>query len=265
MQRVVMFSGGIGSWAAARRVADAHGTDGLTLLFADTRTEDEDLYRFVTEAAADVGGELVRIVEGRDIWQVFHDERMMGSTRLDPCSKMLKRKPMRRWLDDNLSPDDTTVYLGIDWSEQHRYDRALHHWSPWNVLAPLCDAPYLNRDDHIATLRARGIEPPRLYSWGMPHNNCGGFCVKAGISQFVRLLEVAPERYAYHEAKEQEFREMIGKDVSILRDRTGDGKTKPLTMAALRKRQQKGDTLPLFDWGGCACLEPAEGEPDGVE
>ena len=33
--RVVMFSGGIGSWAAAKRVAEAHGTDDLVLLFAD--------------------------------------------------------------------------------------------------------------------------------------------------------------------------------------------------------------------------------------
>lgn len=39
-QRVVNFSGGIGSWAAARRVADHHGTDGLVLLFADTLIED---------------------------------------------------------------------------------------------------------------------------------------------------------------------------------------------------------------------------------
>lgn len=252
-----MFSGGIGSWAAARRVADESGTDDLMLLFADTKTEDEDLYRFVDEAAADIGGELVRITEGRDIWQVFRDERMMGSSRLDPCSKLLKRKPMRRWLDDNMDPANTTVYLGIDWSEQHRLDRALHHWHPWQVRAPLCDPPYLTRDDHIAALRARGIEPPRLYSWGMPHNNCGGFCVKAGISQFVRLLEVAPERYAYHEAQEQSFREMIGKDVAILRDRSGGGST-PLTMAALRERHQSGESLPMFDWGGCACLEPGE-------
>ncbi len=29
-----------------------------------------------------------------------------------------------------------------------------------------------------------GIEPPRLYKMGFKHNNCGGACVKAGISQW---------------------------------------------------------------------------------
>ena len=36
LQRVVMFSGGIGSWATAKRVAAQHGTADLTLLFTDT-------------------------------------------------------------------------------------------------------------------------------------------------------------------------------------------------------------------------------------
>jgi hypothetical protein len=30
-----MFSGGIGSWATAKRVAEKHGTDDLYLLFSD--------------------------------------------------------------------------------------------------------------------------------------------------------------------------------------------------------------------------------------
>ncbi len=40
MKHVVMFSGGAGSWATARRVID-RGLDPV-LLFADTRMEDED-------------------------------------------------------------------------------------------------------------------------------------------------------------------------------------------------------------------------------
>lgn len=256
MTNVVMFSGGVGSWAAARRVADVHGTEGMVLLFADTLTEDQDLYRFLDEAAADVGVPITRIAEGRDVWQVFRDERMMGSTRADPCSRILKREPMRRWLDEHCDPAETSVVLGIDWTERHRLDRALVRWDPWRVVAPMCEPPYRTKDEALADLRARGIEPPRLYSWGMPHNNCGGFCVKAGISQFVRLLEAAPERYAYHERQEQSFRELVGKDVSILRDRT-DGDTTPLTMTALRERHESGQSLPMFDWGGCGCLDDA--------
>jgi 3'-phosphoadenosine 5'-phosphosulfate sulfotransferase (PAPS reductase)/FAD synthetase len=63
-----MFSGGVGSWAAARRVVEKHGTEDLVLLFADTLIEDEDTYRFLREAAANVGGQLVEIADGRTPW-----------------------------------------------------------------------------------------------------------------------------------------------------------------------------------------------------
>ena len=36
-KRVVMFSGGIASWATAKLVAEKHGTEGLFLLFADVK------------------------------------------------------------------------------------------------------------------------------------------------------------------------------------------------------------------------------------
>lgn len=32
MKHIVMYSGGVGSWAAAKRVAEKHGTENLILL-----------------------------------------------------------------------------------------------------------------------------------------------------------------------------------------------------------------------------------------
>ena len=252
-RHVVMFSGGIGSWATGKRVAKMHGTKNLTLLFADTLMEDEDLYRFLDEAAANIGGELVKVAEGRDPWQVFRDERFIGNTRADPCSKILKRKFLRRWLEDNYEPDNTVVYLGIDWSEIHRFEGAQKHWEPWTCLAPMCERPYRMKQEMIDDLRAEGIRPPRLYEMGFPHNNCGGFCIKAGQAHFKLLLEVMPERFAYHERKEQELAAYLGKDVSILRDRRG-GQTRPLTLKALRERVQCGGHVDPDDWGGCGCV-----------
>ena len=256
MRRVVMFSGGVGSWAAARRVADRHGTDGMILLFADTKMEDDDLYRFLDEAAADIGADLVTIADGRTPWELFHDVGMIGNTRADPCSRILKRDLMRRWIDEHCDPADTIIYLGIDWTEMHRLERARPRWSPWQVEAPLCEPPYVSKDELIADLEARGIEPPRLYRLGFPHNNCGGFCVKAGIGQFALLLEKLPDRYREHEAEEQRFRQATGKDVAILRDRTG-GTTRPLTLAELRRRIEAGGRQlsidDLTDFGGCGC------------
>ena len=37
--------------------------------------------------------------EPMDIWDVFYEQRMLGNSRLDPCSKFLKRMPLRKELD----------------------------------------------------------------------------------------------------------------------------------------------------------------------
>lgn len=252
MQHVVMMSGGVGSWAAARRVVDRHGPEDVTLLFADTLIEDEDLYRFLEEAATDTGAELVKVAEGRTPWEVFRDERFLGNARVDPCSRILKRELLRTWLQEHHQPSDTTAYLGIDWTEAHRMDRAVERWAPWRIEAPLLEPPYWSKADLIDQLRDRGIQPPRLYAMGFPHNNCGGFCVKAGQASFALLLDTMPDRYRYHEEQEEELRAELG-DVAIMVDRRGGGPRRPLTMRAFREERQAGGSCDGFDWGGCGC------------
>ena len=118
-----MFSGGIGSWACAKRVAEKHGTENLFLLFTDTKSEDEDLYRFLYQASANVGGKLVVLEDGRDLWEVFWDRKFLSNSRVDHCSHYLKRRPAKEWLKENCNKADTVIYVGIDWTEIHRFDR----------------------------------------------------------------------------------------------------------------------------------------------
>lgn len=258
MNHVVMFSGGAGSWATALRVKEQYGSENLYLLFADTLMEDEDLYRFLDEAASHVGGKLIKIAEGRNPWKVFFDSRYLGNSRIDPCSRILKREFLRKYIDANYNSEEDIIYLGIDWTEIHRYEKAIPYWSPWTVKAPLCDSPYITKSEILEKLRNEGIDPPRLYSMGFPHNNCGGFCIKAGISHFSLLLEKLPEVYKYHEDKEQEIRKYLGKNISILKDRRNK-ETKPLTLKTLRERIEKEqEEIDKDDWGGCGCFSGDE-------
>ena len=252
MNHVVMFSGGIGSWAAATRVAEAHGTSNLTLLFTDTLIEDPDLYRFLDEAAADVGGQLVKIADGRTPWQVFRDVKFLGNTRVDPCSRVLKRDLADAWISEHYQPEDVTIHVGIDWTEAHRFERMAPRKLPYRYEAPLLNEPLLTKRDWLQRLRSRGIRPPRLYRLGFPHNNCGGGCVKAGQGQFALLLRHLPEVYADWEQNEEQLRAELG-DVAILRDRRG-GSTKPLTLRDLRRRIRDGEQPDMFDLGGCGCF-----------
>jgi len=252
-ESVVMFSGGAVSWGTAKRAA-ARMPDRLTLLFCDTSTEDPDTYRFVREGAANVGGDLVWLKDGRDVWDVMRDERMIGNSRIAPCSRSLKQLPARRWVKANCDPAVTTLYVGLDWTEAHRVEPVRRNWAPWPVALPLVEEkPYLSKPDIIDWIRAEGLTPPLAYAEGRPHNNCGGFCVRAGQGEFARLFRQHPDRYAYHERREGEMRELLG-DVAILRDRGGGG-TRPLPMAEFRERLVAGDDqLDLFDSGGCGCF-----------
>src|SRR5689334_878774 len=99
-----------------------------------------------------------------------------------------------------------TVYVGIDWSELHRLSAIERGWAPYTVEAPMTEPPYLDKAQMVAACEAAGIEVPRLYRAGFPHNNCGGFCVRAGQAQMELLLREHPERYAYAEEQEQALR-----------------------------------------------------------
>jgi hypothetical protein len=259
IKHVVLFSGGIGSWAAAKRVVERHGTEGLVLLFTDTKSEDEDTYRFLREGAANIGGRLVWIQEGRTIWQVFEDRNFLSNNRVDHCSQYLKREQSRKWINENCDPEICTVYVGIDWSEAHRFRRLERHWKPYRMEAPMTEAPYLTKDDLIAWAESEGIQNQRLYQQSFKHANCAGFCVKMGHAGAKHLLRMRPEVYAHAEEFERNHRQRTGKDVSFLSDRRG-GPKRPLTLEALRKRVETQQPIDEFDWGACACVEPSDEE-----
>ena len=255
IKAAVQFSGGAASYVAAKLTLDEFGHDDTALVFADTKIEDGDLYRFLADVEKRLNHPVTWIADGRDPWQVFNDERMMGNTRADMCSRILKRELLDRWRRDNAP--DAAVIIGFDANEAHRLDTTSARMAPVKVRAPLIERGIWREGAH-EIVKADGIRLPRLYRMGFPHNNCGGFCIKAGQGGFALLLEHFPARYAYHEAQEEAFRAATGKDVAIMRDRTG-GTTKPLTMRAFRERHQRQPHLTdMFDLGACNCMEPPE-------
>lgn len=268
MKRIVFLSGGIGSWAAGMRVMQKYGSEDIINLFTDTkkkndkhphRGEDQDLYRFLSESWGYIGGELEWISVGKHIWQVFEEARYMGNTRHDPCSRILKREAARSWIEKRFSPDEITLYLGIDWTEEHRAKKCVDYWKPYNVEFPLIDEPYLSKSDMCDWVERYGVRRPRLYDMGFSHNNCGGFCVKGGQGHFFNLLNQMPERYAYHEAKQEELFLVIGKRVPFIR-KSIDKEISYLSLREFREKIQKDEMnniskiIDLNDIGGCGCF-----------
>ena len=252
IDHVVFYSGGISSWATAKRVAKKHGTKNLKMLFTDTLIEDKDLYRFLDESAENVGGELIKIADGRTPWQVFKDVRLLCNSRLDPCSRILKREMATKWVKENYpDPSDVVLYIGMNWDEEHRYKRSKNFWKPYTVESPLLEPPYLMKDDMITWCNKEGVKHPILYDMGFPHNNCGGGCVKAGAAHFKHLLKELPEVYAEWEAEEEKMRQFLERDVTIL-TYTKDNQKRKITLKQLRVQEDL--QTDMFDWGGCGCF-----------
>jgi hypothetical protein len=280
-QHIVSFSGGLCSYWAGKRVVAEEGPGACTLLFADTNMEDEDLYRFVSQGAADIfgwgkevpafeavrqlaldigeaaispeagAGRLVITADGRTPWQIFFDEHFLGNSRIDPCSKLLKRERLWRWMRANCTQADSVTHVGLDWTEGHRLERLRNARPGWQIEAPMQTGELWDKRRMGCELAAVGIEIPRLYKLGFPHNNCGGFCIKAGQAHFAHLLKVLPERYKSHEDMEQEIRAVLG-DVSIMK-RVVKGVPQRLTLRQLREEIEAGKEYDGLEWGGCGC------------
>ena len=247
---IVSYSGGLSSFLCALRVQEEQGDP--VLLFLDTKTEDEDLYRFLDDTSKFMDVEVTTVADGRDVWQVFNDVRYMGNSRRDPCSKHLKRDLAKKWVKEHYGPDDCVLYVCIGWEEINRLEAIQGNWSPYTVKAPMVEPPYLSRRDMIEKVKSLGIEPPRLYAMGFQHNNCGGFCIKTGQAQFRLLLREFPDRYRHHEEQQEMLFSKIGPHGTIRMQR--DNKLKYLSMREFREHVEGQGAVDEFDFGGCGCF-----------
>lgn len=260
---IVNLSGGVCSFWAAHRVIARHGAENVTLLFADVLSEDPDLYRFNNDVSAYFGIVITRISLEKSPWDLFRERGIIGNNRFPLCSVVLKREPLDEWRRRNCLEFTTTLHIGVDWTEEHRLHSMRDKEPGWRIEAPMCEPPLWDKCRMLDELRKIGIEPPALYGLGFPHNNCGGRCVKAGQAQWALLLHTKPDSFREWELEEEAFRAPSerfpeGRDYSILTDRRGDGKKKPLPLRVFRERVEAGESFDRHDWGGCGCALDAD-------
>ncbi|NOU98463.1 hypothetical protein [Paenibacillus planticolens] len=223
-------------------------------------TRRKELLAEISTEAMRLMPNLIWIAEGRTPWEVFFAVRYLGNSRIAQCSHVLKQATADKWIRDNYGPDECVLYLGIDWTEAHRREAPIKNWAPYRIEFPMCDEPLLYKYDMLELLDAAQISRPRLYGKGFAHNNCGGFCVRAGQGHFLNLLTEFPEQYAYHENKEEDIRTFLGKNVSILK-RVRGKKTYRLTLRQLRGLYEdtaRRTQIDREDIGGCGCFVSPE-------
>lgn len=215
--------------------------------------------------------ELVWLVEGRDPWEIFRDRRFLGNSQIDPCSEVAKRDISDAWRSGNcrrigelFGPADWFA-VGIGDHEARRFDDGEGKGigprtaaDGWQYHAPLLTEPRHGEESlFYAPLDMLGIASPRLYGMGYMHNNCGGFCVKAGQAHYANRFRVQPERFAYDAMMERKLVAFLGGEYSILTDRRGGGPKRPLTLDAFKARLL-ADPKRKFEYApgesGCGCM-----------
>ena len=249
---VVFFSGGLSSYLAAKRCVEEYGVDNVVLYFTDVMYEHGTLYSFIDAAARKLGCWFVVECRGKTPFDVFKEVKLMGNTRIDPCSRVLKRE-LSHVLVEFDCDDDTILCIGYDWTEQSRIDKAIDNWAYNKVIFPMADAPYLTKKQMIEEVMDDGLIIPYLYTIGMAHNNCAGFCVKAGQGHYAVLLREDRDLYIQHEENEQEVYDAIGKTYPFLRV-TVDGQLEYMTLRQFRLHLEGNGQCDLFDIGGCGCF-----------
>lgn len=267
MKHIVSISGGVGSYFTLKRVLEKANKEDVIPVFMDTLAEDGDLYRFLDDIEKKLDIQIVRLCSGQTPLGLAFDKKFLWNSRIASCSIELKSKPFRKWLNENYQPDECILYLGIDWTETHRCIAIRRNYEPYQVEFPMCEKPWIDKDEMITNLKDEGIEIPRLYKLGFAHNNCKGCCVKAGIGQYRNLLLKDRITYLEFENKEEEFRNKYNKDVSVLKR-----KGQVFTLRELRRIvENEGQQLSLFDYepltkeecndiGGCSCFVGDEKE-----
>ena len=219
---------------------------------------------------ADAIPELHWLVEGRDPWEIYRDKRYLGNSSVDPCSLVAKRAVADAWRIGNcrregelFGPADV-ISVGIGDHEAHRFDDGKgggigprNAADGWSYHAPLQTDPSDCPSLFFAPLEQFGIAPPRMYSKGYKHANCGGFCCKAGLAHYANRFRVDPDRYAYDAMMERKLAAYLGGGVSILTDRRGGGGKKPMTLDVFAKRLRV-DPNEQYEYvsgeSGCGCF-----------
>lgn len=266
MTRINNFSGGLCSFWSAYRDVQEVGPLNVVLLFADTLVESPSTYAFMDAAAKFLGVPITRVSRELTPWQLFRKEKMIGNNQFPICSKFLKRELLNEWMCSNFEMDraqgnfllePASVSIGFDWTEDHRLRQMRGEHPTWNIRAPMQEDPIWDkcrmRDEAVKL----GLPISDAYMRdGLPHDNCGGGCVRAGISHWVQIYHVRPAVFAEWESEEWETAEFLRslgiEPLSMLKDRRG-GETKNLYLRDLRARIESGQEFDKYDWGGCGC------------
>jgi len=260
--RVNTLSGGLQSFVATWLDFKKHPNDFHLLYFTDTQYEHKTLYDFLEDSLNIISSDFpqtnfvfIHIKSDFNLWELFYLEQFQGNGRNAICSRIMKQKPGKA-LEAKLNLKNCPITFGFGKFEDERL-KYIKKNRP-TASAPLIEHEQLwDKQELIQFTLSKGLNVPYLYKLGLAHNNCGGFCVKAGQGHYKKLLEANRELYLKHESKQEELIKHLPMEQQrsvgfIIVQRKN--KRHYLTLRQFRKWIEAGKPVDIFDMGTCGCF-----------
>ena len=203
---VVWMSGGCASAVAGKLAIERHSDQFPVLLVnTDTKSEDEDNYRFLNDCGKWLGYPITYISNPKynNTHEVYEHRNFFKNQYGAVCSFELKKKP-RRLFEDLTGDLQIFGYTSdpADIERAHRFSVNNPEVTTWY---PLIEREYTKTVCRQIIAKA-GIKEPRTYSEGFKNANCLQYgCVKGGVGYWNLIRVKRPDVFGRMAQKERQL------------------------------------------------------------
>jgi len=248
---ICWFSGGVTSAVACMIAIETYGIDNCRIVFIDTKNEDSDTYRFMSDCGNLYGKQIESIsMVGdkygsiQDVWRKYKGLNFANGAI---CSSELKRAARIKFQREN---DCGYQVFGYDIDEPKRAKSMALNYPNSKPIFPLLLFGY-SKKDCIRIIQNKGIPVPRSYKWGFGNNNClETGCVQGGIGYWQKIYREFPDRYNAMAEIEHELTDLKGKPVTMLKHQSKLAKVTGNTLLFLKPHPDYPEVLTVLDVKG---------------
>lgn len=222
---ICWWSGGVTSAVACKIAIDLYGLDRCRIIFIDTRNEDDDTYRFLSDCEKWYGKRIEYIsaipLKYKNIQEVWIKFKGLNFAHGAICSSELKRAVRLDWQKENNYKHQV---FGFDIDEPKRAKSMTLNYPNAEAIYPLLFHG-MSKEMSIEFLNENNIEIPRAYKWGFLNNNClGTGCVQGGIGYWQLMRTTIPKNFDAMADLEHYLTDLKSEPVTMCKDQSKEAK-----------------------------------------
>lgn len=222
---IAWWSGGITSAVACLICIQLFGIEMVRIIFMDTKSEDEDTYRFKADCEKWYGKKIEVITNEAysDVEDVWRKHLSLNIAIGAKCSEVMKISVRKKFETSNRYSFQA---FGFDIDEIKRATAMIKNNASAKPIFPLLTF-CLKKKDCLSMLPNDlffTVKPPRTYQLGFNNNNCfKRGCIQGGIGYWQKIQREFPDKFDAMAKIEHELTDLKGLPVTMLKDQSKNG------------------------------------------